>query len=139
MHIIHSNELFIKQFISKNRLKPLSEAYLDPVSALAGVIVVDGRQVGEMFADVMVKNAMMDSPARRAAKAKVRFRWPFPFPGGIKGPHIHFQEDVYILNDRQWRVFSNKIIKDIQSRIATANSINFSQLVELSEATGGMV
>ena len=91
-------------------LKPVSEAYLDPISTVAGGVIID----------LVVKGATLEKP----------FKWPFPFPGGIRGPHIHFEKNIYLLDEKQWRDFSGRIMKDIQSRIANANSVSFDQLLD---------
>lgn len=119
------SERIIMEFIEKNRLKAVSEDYLDPVSAMAGGVITDGK-------DELLKEAILSSIK------EVGFRWPVPFPGGLKGPHVHFQKDVYFLNGDQWREFANLIVKDIQERLSRANEIGFQELVEITEATSGL-
>lgn len=59
----------------------------------------------------------------------------FPnFPGPLKVPHLHYEGDVYILNDSQWKEFSTAIIKGFQDKLANAKSVNFGQLMEMSGA-----
>lgn len=120
------SEIFIKDFIKKNGLKPVSDIYLDPVSAAAGGVIIDGM-VGEYF------EGSLSNFSKEAS-----LRWPIPFPGGLKGPHVHFQEKVFFLNDKQWRNFSNGVIKDIQEKLSRANEIGFQELIEISEAVSGL-
>ncbi len=56
-----------------------------------------------------------------------------PIPGGIRVPHLHLDGDVYLLNDKQWKEFSGKLIKQLQSRLSRVNAVSFEQAVELSE------
>lgn len=133
------NAALIKQFIASNKLKPVSDAYLDPISLVAGGVIIDGRKLGETLAELAARSALPGKAGSSRVMEKLPFKWPIPFPGGMKSPHLHFQENIYLLNEKQWKDFSGRIIKDIQSRIANAGSVSFDQLVELTEATGGLV
>lgn len=57
-----------------------------------------------------------------------------PFPGGIRIPHLHFKGDVYLLDEEQWKKFSGNIIKDFQTKLAKVKTVNFEQVMEISEA-----
>ncbi len=69
-----------------------------------------------------------------AAKASSRFRWPVPFPGGIRIPHFHHGRDVYLVQQKQWNNFSNAIVRDIQTRLDKAGQVGFDETVQLAEA-----
>ena len=64
---------------------------------------------------------------------------PKPFPGGIRIPHFHFEKDVYLLSEEQWKDFSTIVIKDFQAKLARVNTVNFEQVMEMSEAMDSLV
>ena len=59
--------------------------------------------------------------------------------GGIRVPHVHYEENVYLLTDKQWNAFSQKVIKNFQDKLSNAKGVNFEQLMKLSEAMGDIV
>jgi hypothetical protein len=61
------------------------------------------------------------------------------YPGGIRMPHFHFEGDIYLLDEKQWKEFSRNIIKEFQAKLSTVNIVNFEQLIELSEAIDSLV
>lgn len=56
-----------------------------------------------------------------------------PIPGGMRVPHLHLDGEVYLLNDKQWKEFTGKMIKDLQSRLSRVSAVSFEQAVDLSE------
>ena len=59
---------------------------------------------------------------------------PQPFPGGMRTPHLHFKNDIYLLNHEQWKEFSAKAVKNFKEKLAKVETVNFDKLMELSEA-----
>jgi hypothetical protein len=57
-----------------------------------------------------------------------------PIPGGIKIAHVHFKDDVYLLNEEQWREFTGSVIKDFQAKLSKVKIVTIAQTIELSEA-----
>jgi len=64
---------------------------------------------------------------------KIPFKRP-PIPGGIRLAHVHFKDEIYILNDEQWKDFTTSVIKDFQARLARAKTVDLQKVIELSEA-----
>lgn len=63
---------------------------------------------------------------------------PTPFPGGLRIPHLHFRGDIYLLTDEQWKEFSGTAVRNLQEKLGTVGTVGFGQLMELSEAIGGL-
>lgn len=134
------HEAFIEKFIATNKLETVSQKSLDQAASVAGGIIIDGREFGIIITDGRFERALLETAATSVAKSKEPARLKIPsFPGGIRGPHIHFGGDIYLLNDKQWQEFSDRIIKNIQEKLANAKAINFEQVMELSEAASGIV
>jgi hypothetical protein len=58
--------------------------------------------------------------------------------GGMRTPHIHFKNDIYILNEKQWKNFSESVLKNFRSTLEKVNTVNFEQLMELSDAINNL-
>ena len=116
-------EGYIKNFVKENEIKPLADIYQDPISAVAGGVIIDGM-VGE-FLNANVSALQTSSRA---------IRWPFPFPGGLRGPHVHLAGDVYLLNGEQWNNFVKGVKADIISRLDKAEEIGFEDFIGITEA-----
>lgn len=63
---------------------------------------------------------------------------PKPFPGGLKHPHLHFKDEIYLLDNKQWREFSVKVIKSLKDRLNRARTVSFDQLLEASAGIDGL-
>lgn len=59
---------------------------------------------------------------------------PQPIWGGIKIPHLHFNGDIFLLDEKQWKDFSSKIMKEFQGKLSRANAVSFEQLMKVSDA-----
>ena len=68
------------------------------------------------------------------SKAKLAIRWPFPFPGGIRGPHFHYGRDVYLVNQKQWNSFTAQVMKDVMTRLGNAEHVSFDEALQITEA-----
>jgi len=60
------------------------------------------------------------------------------FPGGLRCPHLHFKRDIYILNDDQWKTFSNKVIGGFKKKLSQVGTVGFEQLLETSDAISNL-
>lgn len=59
--------------------------------------------------------------------------------GGIRVPHLHYNGEIYLLNKKQWAEFSGEIIKDFSRKLSEAKTVNFGQLMELSDAVNEII
>ena len=62
-----------------------------------------------------------------------------PFPGGIRIPHLHFNDQVHALTEEQWKAFSAQVMKDYQAKLARVKAVTFGQLMEISHAVDHLV
>ena len=109
------NEALITKIIKAHKLAPIDQSYF------------------------MKDNTFVAAEAglqKKGAKKKVEAKklWPRPFPGGMRIPHVHLKEEIYLLKDRQWREFTKEIVSVFQERLAQANNVSFEQVMKLSEA-----
>lgn len=75
----------------------------------------------------------MTATKTKALAVETKLRWPKPFPGGLRIPHLHFGADIYLLDRAQWKEFSGMVLRDVQERLAKAKELNFEQTLELTE------
>ncbi len=115
-----SHSALVASVIKKFRLKALDVASYPSMPAM------DAGMIEEV--------AMNATRAKAATVIPPKLRWPRPFPGGLRIPHVHFGADVYLLNDVQWKDFSTSVLRDVTKRISSAKEISFEQTVELAEA-----
>ena len=53
--------------------------------------------------------------------------------GGDRGPHFHYNDNVYHLSSEQWNKFSKPIIEKMTTKLAQAKTIQFEQAMELAD------
>lgn len=51
--------------------------------------------------------------------------------GGIRAPHLHFQDAIYMLDNRQWARFSKEIVNNFKTALNQSKAISFEQAVVL--------
>ncbi|MCX6249865.1 MAG: hypothetical protein NTX61_03840 [Bacteroidetes bacterium] len=62
--------------------------------------------------------------------SKIEPWWKY---GGNKFAHLHYKDDVYLLNDEQWKTFSQQIMTTFNTIMTKAGTINFQQALKISE------
>ena len=58
---------------------------------------------------------------------------PWWLYGMVKFAHIHYKDEVYSLNDDQWKQFSQKVLTNFNEILAKAGTVNFQQVLKISE------
>jgi hypothetical protein len=53
--------------------------------------------------------------------------------GGDRGPHFHYNGDVYHLTNEQWTNFSKPIMEEMAKKLTQAKTIPFEQTMELAD------
>lgn len=99
----------IGSFIKKNNLKPVSS---DPVLS------------SEMRAGKLT-----------AATSNLIPWW---YRGGKKFAHLHYEGDVYLLNEEQWKDFSNSIVADMSKKMAASKNVSFTGVLDLYDSISEM-
>ena len=107
----------IATFIEKNKIRAVERVHL-----------------------LMDEPAPVIQPKGSKATMEVAFiRPPYPpFPGGLKCAHLHFRGDIYLLTDKQWKEYSGVVVRDLQKKLGAAETVSFDNLMEISEAIGGL-
>jgi len=59
---------------------------------------------------------------------------PIDIRGGIRIAHLHFRNDVYLLDAVQWKAFSGKVLGEFSAKLSKASTVSFDQLLDLSDA-----
>jgi hypothetical protein len=54
--------------------------------------------------------------------------------GGIRIAHLHFQNNIYLLDAAQWKAFSGKVLGEFSAKLSKASTVSFDQLLDLSDA-----
>jgi len=101
------NVELIGNFIDKNKLVPMADHNLMPVKRM--------------------------EKAGLAANQLSLHYVPWWWFGGIKVAHLHFNGEVYILNDAQWKNFSKDLMHGMKTRIDNAGTIPFESSLEMAQ------
>ena len=59
---------------------------------------------------------------------------PIDIREGIRIAHLHFRNDVYLLDAVQWKAFSGKVLGEFSAKLSKASTVSFDQLLDLSDA-----
>ncbi|MFY9943457.1 MAG: hypothetical protein WAK57_14870 [Desulfobacterales bacterium] len=102
-----SHHRVIAEFIERHKLAPVSQEHL--------------------FRMPM----RVSGPVAESAELTLK---PYPFPGGIRIPHLHFKKELYLLDREQWKEFTGNTIKGFREKLEHAHDVTFEQLMEISEA-----
>jgi hypothetical protein len=94
---------------------------------------IKGQMITATPAMVAEKEIATEKGAKPSAENAIMTLLPKDFPGGIKSPHVHYNGDIYLLKKEDWKAFSGKIIEDFRTKLASAKSINYDQLMKLSD------
>ena len=107
----------IQDIIRSNKLIPVSKLEVDaPATRSASG----------------ARTSLRSAPAAAASlNDSIDWWWKY---GGMKSPHLHFNGDVFALNETQWQAFSSAVLKDFSRKLAGAKTIGFDQLIDVSDA-----
>lgn len=58
--------------------------------------------------------------------------------GGIRPPHFHYQDRIYMLDQKQWNAFSKNIVTNFKTALSKSRTISFDQAMVLDGVTQKM-
>ncbi len=73
-----------------------------------------------------------------AATAKAKAIIDLGIRGGIRVPHLHYENNIYLLNQEQWAKFSHGIIAEARARLADVKEVSFEDAMVIASATEGL-
>ena len=110
----------IGRFIEKNKIAPMS--------AEAAQSLIIGEIGGGM--------AMPSATAMKSASSSPLERiW---WHGGMRAPHLHWKNEIYVLTDKQWNEFTRPILKNFAEKLAATRSIGFRDMTDVTSMMNGM-
>lgn len=56
------------------------------------------------------------------------------FPGGWRLAHLHFDGDIYLLNQEQWTQFAKARVEEFSRQLENTSTISFQNFMEVGEA-----
>lgn len=96
---------FLREFIKGNKLKPVN------------------LQMNMAAPKSMKKLISKELPGGLLRYKKSIFR--YPWPGGIIGPHFHFDGDIYIMEEAQWQDYTRGMKELVVNKLSKINDIQF--------------
>jgi len=110
----------IGRFIEHNKIPAMSP------EAAQGLIIGEFGGVMAAPATIAMKSA--------ASSPMERIWWH----GGMRGPHLHYKNNIYILTDKQWNEFTRPILKTFAEKLATTRSIGFRDMTDIAGMMNGI-
>jgi hypothetical protein len=107
----------IQEIIKTNRITPVSK-----IPAVSGVM-----ERPQQMATRLAKTTTLSQPLSDS----IDWWWKY---GGIRAAHLHFGDDVYMLDETQWQTFSTGVLKDFAKKLNRVKGISFNQFVEVADA-----
>lgn len=104
------NRDFVQDFVRKNKVKPIEREHLAALDLSPALL-----------------------PAEAMGADKVPVQKFVPYYGGMRVPHLHLGDQIYRLNQEQWKAFSSGIIENLRTKLDRAGTVSFEQLMELSD------
>jgi hypothetical protein len=104
------NATTIKQFIATNKLQPI------------------------VVSTAMPSGSALATKAKSSKAAKPAHLLDLGIRGGMMAAHLHFGDDVYLLNAEQWGAFSTKVLKASRAALASAKTVSFDAAMTLQSA-----
>ncbi len=103
------------------------------------VLVLHSNEIAEFLRANKIK-PFAEQQISHNVEMKSELRKPQPDPwmiyGGIKVPHLHYNGQVFMLNEKQWKEFSGSMLTKVKDKLAHTNEVSFEQLMELSSVVG---
>ena len=110
----------IGRFVEKNKIAAMS-----PEAAQSLII---GDFSGGMAAPATVAlKSVSSSPIERI--------W---WHGGMRGPHLHYKNNIYVLSDKQWNEFTRPILKSFAEKLAATRSVGFRDMTDIAGMMNGI-
>jgi hypothetical protein len=108
----------VENFIKEGKLKPLDQKFL-----VTKLEVLTGQPP--------------QAVATATATTRSRLQ-PIDIRGGIRIAHLHFRNDIYLLDAEQWKAFSGKVLGEFSAKLSRASTVSFDQLLDLSDAVDSL-
>jgi hypothetical protein len=86
---------------------------------------------------VMVSSAVQGRSAK-AKGASLSRLLDLGIAGGIRLAHLHFENEVYLLDQEQWAKFSTKVMKVSKTALTSAKTISFDAAMGIQSALQGV-
>lgn len=99
--------------------------------------VKNTKFIGEFIKNNRIQPSVIGQvAAEMAAPAKAHI--DLGIRGGMRVPHLHFNDKIYLLNNEQWAKFSDTIITDSREKLANVKKISFEEGMLLESVVQGL-
>ncbi len=97
-----------------------------PIGGNWAYMVQNRQLIGEFIRVNELKPVVIGTIAARTAPAASALL-DLGIRGGIRIPHLHFSNKIYMLDDAQWAKFSRGIIADCKAKLANVKEVSFEE------------
>lgn len=95
------------------------------------------RVIGDFIESKGLEPVKIGAVTGRSRAPERLFR-DLKIPGGIQVPHLHFNNKIYPLDDKQWTEFSKGIIAHSKATLAGVKQVGFEEGVLLGSVAQGL-
>ena len=71
---------------------------------------------------------------RLGPTATAEVKWDRNIYGGWRVPHLHFGQDIYLMDPEQWHKFSSARLREFGELLTSASTVSFQHFMEVGEA-----
>jgi hypothetical protein len=103
-----------------------SYEWVSPIGGNWAYWAKNAKLVGEFIKANAIAAATIGPVAGRKEVA-AEYLIDLGIKGGIRVAHLHFKDQIYLLNDEQWAKFSAGIIANAKTRLAKVNTVSFEE------------
>lgn len=97
---------------------------------------IKANKIQPVTQEALQMRSIAEVPGTATEMTAVPWWWRY---GGMRVSHLHYAGELYLLNQEQWKAFSGEIVKDFSVKLAEANSINFGQMMEISDVMSEII
>ncbi|HEX6083347.1 MAG TPA: hypothetical protein VF266_02410 [Thermoanaerobaculia bacterium] len=54
--------------------------------------------------------------------------------GGMRVPHLHLGDEVYVVDRKRWAQFSQNVMKDLSEKMVHAGRVSYDELLSVAQA-----
>jgi hypothetical protein len=116
--------------------------WISPIGGNWAFWAINPKLVGEFIHAHELQEATLAPSVRRGAgpamAPKESAAGPHGLPlvdlgirGGIRVAHLHFENRIYMLDDKQWAEFSKGIVAEFKAALGKVNQVSFEQAMVL--------
>ena len=126
------NAAFVNEFLAKYNREATAAAKITALTPELqqnftlgfSVVTPDMQPAASNTVEVKMANSIKKEKA-------LAYKW---WHGGIRSPHLHSDNKIYLLTQAQWSTFVDSAMKNLGKQLASAKNVSFDSFKNVSES-----